>query len=170
MKKILMGFLVIDVLTLIASMICISIDLNFFFSFDLFSTSVVALVVSICLFVFQKYNPSKMKVYLFFSGLTVLLSVFSLFIGSLFSTLATSVYCLLLILVLRALDLVLASKNKNVLSILSRVMIWVTGVVMIFAVLLGIKSNTFYDLIEILLIASTLMFAISLFKKNALSQ
>jgi hypothetical protein len=111
-----------------------------------------------------------MKVYLLFSGLTVLLSVFSLFIGSLFSILATSVYCLLLILILRALDLVLASKNKNVLSSLSRVMIWVTGAVMIFAVLLGIKNNTFYDLIEILLIASTLMFAISIFKKNALSQ
>ena len=165
-----MVFLVIDVLTLIASLICISIDLNFFFSFDLFSTSIVALVVTICLFVFQKYNPAKMKVYLLFAFLTVLLSIFSLFIGSLFSTLATSLFCLLLVLILRALDLVLTSKRKNVLSSFSRGLIWFTGSAMIFAVLLGIKNNSFYDLIQISLIASTLMCAISTFKKNALSQ
>ena len=165
-----MVFLVIDVLTLIASLICISIDLNFFFSFDLFSNSIVALVVTICLFVFQKYNPAKMKVYLLVAFLTVLLSIFSLFIGSLFSTLATSVFCLLLVLILRALDLVLTSKRKNVLSSFSRGLIWFTGSAMIFAVLLGIKNNSFYDLIQISLIASTLMCAISTFKKNALSQ
>ena len=165
-----MVFLVIDVLTLIASLICISIDLNFFFSFDLFSTSIVALVVTICLFVFQKYNPAKMKVYLLFAFLTVLLSIFSLFIGSLFSTLATSLFCLLLVLILRALDLVLTSKRQNVLSSFSRGLIWFTGSAMIFAVLLGIKNNSFYDLIQISLIASTLMCAISTFKKNALSQ
>ena len=165
-----MVFLVIDVLTLIASLICISIDLNFFFSFDLFSNSIVALVVTICLFVFQKYNPAKMKVYLLVAFLTVLLSIFSLFIGTLFSTLATSVFCLLLVLILRALDLVLTSKRKNVLSSFSRGLIWFTGSAMIFAVLLGIKNNSFYDLIQISLIASTLMCAISTFKKNALSQ
>ena len=165
-----MVFLVIDVLILIASLICISIDLNFFFSFDLFSNSIVALVVTICLFVFQKYNPAKMKVYLLVAFLTVLLSIFSLFIGSLFSTLATSVFCLLLVLILRALDLVLTSKRKNVLSSFSRGLIWFTGSAMIFAVLLGIKNNSFYDLIQISLIASTLMCAISTFKKNALSQ
>lgn len=165
-----MVFLVIDVLILIASLICISIDLNFFFSFDLFSNSIVALVVTICLFVFQKYNPAKMKVYLLVAFLTVLLSIFSLFIGSLFSTLATSVFCLLLVLILRALDLVLTSKRKNVLSSFSRGLIWFTGSAMIFAVLLGIKNNSFYDLIQISLIASTFMCAISTFKKNALSQ
>ncbi len=165
-----MVFLVIDVLTLIASLICISIDLNFFFSFDLFSTSIVALVVTICLFVFQKYNPAKMKVYLLFAFLTVLLSIFSLFIGSLFSTLVTSVFCLLLVLILRALDLLLTSKRKNVLSSFSRGLIWFTGSAIIFTVLLGIKNNSFYDLIQISLIASTLMCAISMLKKNALRQ
>jgi hypothetical protein len=49
-------------------------------------------------------------------------------------------------------------------------LIWFTGSAMIFAVLLGIKNNSFYDLIQISLIASTLMCAISMFKKNALRQ